>query len=939
MSSQMRFRLAALTLALAVAPLCNAAAKTSSAKASPAKTAPATHRLSYGIEPAPAWVVPAQERAGVTVDAAPMHYRVIDEQLRVDGATQTEYAHVVRVVDSSAGLSTASQIELEFDPSYQTLVMHHLEVVRDGKRLNRLTKTFPMLQRETQLERQMYDGRATLSIVVDDVRVGDQIDFAYSIRGANPVFDGKFVHGTFLGSERGPAALYQVRLLAPAERDIHYQATGKDVKVESTVNGTWRDTRFRHESARQLQLEPHAPMSATLPEQLALSEFADWSDVARWGRRMFDAAAPGRGLDAKAAEIQAAAPKDRAAQVLAALQFVQKDVRYFGTEIGENTHRPTTPDKVIEQRFGDCKDKVLLLTALLHRLGVPSTPVLVSTSYRNALRQMLPTPLAFDHVIARVDLDGQSYWLDATRSEQTGPLAKRQSVELGVGLPLAGATAQLAALPAPYDVDAVAVKDTVHFDRLADDPVLESRVTYRGEVAEAMRAGLASRGIEPIAAELGSPYLKIYPKARSTGPVTYSDAADDNAITFVQHFTVPGFWRFPDERMLVADLVTWTPIDALSYPKSETRRDAFSLGLPGVYRHTVSVEFPEDVFKQPSTQHAEDNDAHFKLTVSSNSTRRRTELTAELHITADEVTPAQWKGYTAKLAKVSNRLATVIAVSPVPQDRLDAIAQSLKSGELIKKARDAKLVTETQRDAFVRAMTLSAEIDGGRLSPALLAQALTARGVEYDNMGRIDDAQADFTHALALAPDTVDTLNGAAVNAFDHREFDKAVSLADQVLKQDASNVEALHTRAIAHYFRDDLGAARSDLQSMLKDDPRVRRGYPLLWLWLAERRAGTASDVQAVVSTEQLPTEWPRPLIDLAFGKNDVNAVINAAKATKNAAESLCEAYFYIGERYFAEGDTTHAREYWRKAVDQGIVEYVEDNAARLRLASVGTR
>ena len=39
----------------------------------------------------------------------------------------------------------------------------------------------------------MYDGRETLSIVLDDVRVGDEIDYAYSLRGGNPVFGDKFV--------------------------------------------------------------------------------------------------------------------------------------------------------------------------------------------------------------------------------------------------------------------------------------------------------------------------------------------------------------------------------------------------------------------------------------------------------------------------------------------------------------------------------------------------------------------------------------------------------------------------------------------------------------------------------------------------------------------------------------------------------------------------
>jgi lipoprotein NlpI len=71
-----------------------------------------------------------------------------------------------------------------------------------------------------------------------------------------------------------------------------------------------------------------------------------------------------------------------------------------------------------------------------------------------------------------------------------------------------------------------------------------------------------------------------------------------------------------------------------------------------------------------------------------------------------------------------------------------------------------------------------------------------------------------------------------------------------------------------------------------------------------------------------------------MVLGKTTPDAAIAAAKATKNPAESLCEAYFYIGEQYAAAGDEKQARSYWQKARDQGVVEYIEDVGARLRLA-----
>lgn len=927
-------RTSAGTSAAAKAPL------TTRGRAQPVAKPAEAPRFSYAVSPVPAWVVPAQEPATAAVERAPMHYRVIDEQVLVEPASNWRYTHVVRVANDAAGLAQASQIEIDFDPSIQTLTLHHLDVVRDGRRIGKIDrKRIQLLQRETQLERAMYDGRVTLSVVLDDVRVGDQIDWAYSVRGANPVFDGKFVHLAWLGSHRGPTMVSQVRLLAPRERAIRSRAGSDDVQVHSRDLGPLRETVFRREAVPQLRSDDGAPYGITLRQQVQFSEFADWAEVARWGEALFAFGDTGPLVAQKVAEIRAQTP-DRAAQVLAALQFTQRDVRYFGTEIGTSTHRPAAPGQVIEQRFGDCKDKVRLLAALLRRLDVAATPVLVSSVLRSDVARMLPSPLAFDHVIARVDLDGTPYWLDATRSHQTGLLPKRQSYGFGQGLPLVAATTALAALPAPYDVERVNVTDTFRVAQFTADPLLESRVTYRGDLADAFREAVAARGLRDVAAALAAPYLKTYPRLKALASARMESPEQDDAVTFVQEFAVPEFWRFPEQRALAADLVHWGVVDALAAPKSETRRDPLSFTFPGLYRHVVVVEYPEDVFVQPASQRLEGGDAHFSLTTGYEVERRRAEYFAEARLGVDQVEARDWPAYTAKLTELMPRLGITFGVPAMAPARADALTQELRAaGEAFRSGR-LKLVTQNQVQAHLKALVLSAQIAAGRLPPALEAQALTARGIEYDHLGRLEEAGNDFARALSLVPEAVPTQNAAAVNAKLRGEFDRAIELSTRILDRSPRDGEALITRAQARYFKKDLPAARADLQTLLKDRSAVRRGYPLIWLSLALRSEGQdPAALESAYPGDQITSDWPRPLIDMAVGKTSTDSAILAAKAAKNPVESLCEAYFYIGEKFFAEGNLKRAAEFWRKSVDQGVVEYTEHRAAVLRLGAVGMR
>jgi lipoprotein NlpI/transglutaminase-like putative cysteine protease len=860
--------------------------------------------------------------------------------VRAEGKSMAFYSHVVRVVDETAGLATAAQIELEFDPSYQTLALHHLKVVRAGKAINKLDRDrIRVLQRETQLERQMYDGRVTLSVVLDDVRIGDEIDFAYTVRGANPVFDGKFNQADWMTSHRGPVALYQVRLLAPQERAIQLRSYATDAQVDSNVRGGTRETILRRESIPQFRPDSGAPSHVAALHQVHFTEFADWADVSRWGQALFDLRSGDASLDRKAAELRERSA-DRSVQVEAALDFVQKEVRYFGTEVGIGSHRPTAPDKVLSQRFGDCKDKVGLLIALLRRMDIRAEPVLVSTYLRTKTNTQIASPLPFDHVIARVHVDGSTYFLDATRTHQTGRIANRQLLGMGQGLVLAPDTTSLTALPSVYDAERMSVVDTVRVERFTEDPTLESRITYRGDLAELIRTAIASRGQKDVAASATAVYFKIYPKLQTRAPLKFEDVAGDDAVTLVQSFTIPNFWSLPEEKLLQAEFLHWSLIDALTVPKAETRRDPLLYQYPGVYRQTIVLDLPEDVFKEPATQRFEEGDSHFRLLSTIDATRRRVEYAAQVRIGNEQVEPSEWSAYVAKLGKVLPQMGVRATVATIPLGALESVSRELKATETALVQRRTKAVTETQRAALFRSVVLTAQLGGGRLPRDLEAQVLKARGVQYDNLGRFSDAQKDFARALELSADSNEIQNAAAVNALQLRRYDQAITLTSQVLQAQPGNSDALNTRALARYFANDLPAAQADWKDLLKDRSAVRRGYPIVWLSMAMRqRKEDAAALDAAYPKDQLPSEWPRQLIEMAWGRTTPDSVIEAAKSSKTPVEALCEAYFYIGEKYYTEGDVGRATEFWRKAADQGVVEFLEDGAARSRLATISAR
>src|SRR5438270_4573548 len=186
-------------------------------------------------------------------------------------------------------------------------------------------------------------------------------------------------------------------------------------------------------------------------DHVQVSEFASWSDVAKWADTLFQLDDESRDDVRDLAERSRGENKTRDEQIVAAIRFVQDDVRYLGIEMGRNSHQPHQPSVTLSKRFGDCKDKAFLLASLMRELGVESYPALVHTERKHGLDADLPSPMLFNHVIAEVLVGGKSYWIDGTIADQGGTLATLAAASEERALVIRPDTQSLARIDAHQD--------------------------------------------------------------------------------------------------------------------------------------------------------------------------------------------------------------------------------------------------------------------------------------------------------------------------------------------------------------------------------------------------------------------------------------------------------------------------------------------------------
>ena len=126
-----------------------------------------------------------------------------DHQIKVGQKRLNATTTTCRRIETAAGLSDVSQLKFYFEPSYQQLAIHFIRIRRDGALIDALKPSeIKVIQQEEDLNQQLYNGTLAALIFLNDLRVGDIVDYAYTVSGENPVLGGRFAETLYLADRQ-----------------------------------------------------------------------------------------------------------------------------------------------------------------------------------------------------------------------------------------------------------------------------------------------------------------------------------------------------------------------------------------------------------------------------------------------------------------------------------------------------------------------------------------------------------------------------------------------------------------------------------------------------------------------------------------------------------------------------------------------------------------
>jgi len=323
---------------------------------------------------------------------------------------------------------------------------------------------------------------------------------------------------------------------------------------------------------------------------IQVTDFANWQTIAAGISKRWVAEADDSTIAELAKEIEgqeSSLPR----RIERAIQMVQDECRYLSVNLDFGGQIPTPPGAVARRRYGDCKDLSFLLASLLEKLGVRSRPLLVNTFFRKSVRNFMPMPSLFNHVIVELEVDGKRRWIDTTFKQQGGGAFNRFIPDYGCALPVDAAATDLVESPKLEISNLFDLHEHVLLTTKKGPSLMAVTLQAEGNQADLHRLQFKKLGLEEWGKQRLQSMANRYRSAKRIGELKCHDDREANVFVLTEVFEIEfKLGKHANPKLCVFHLPGSWLNTVLPMPPKGERHNPFLLPYPCAINYVVDVD-------------------------------------------------------------------------------------------------------------------------------------------------------------------------------------------------------------------------------------------------------------------------------------------------------------------------------------------------------------
>ncbi|MFZ3342885.1 MAG: DUF3857 domain-containing protein [Terriglobales bacterium] len=343
---------------------------------------------------------------------AAIFQRILNRVRFENDGTSLEETEAVVLIQSEAGVHEFGQLVFGYSSATEKLDVEYVRVRKpDGQVIVTPDSTAQDFAPDVLKDAPMYTDYRQRHISVAALRPGDTLEYRTVTRTTTPLAAGNFWYehtfpkGVVVNEDR-------LKINVPKAREIKLKTPKHTPEIQDNGDRRIYTWVVKNIEPERDKTEADDADQTTGPD-VQLTTFTDWKQIAEWyaklqGERM----TVDDRVRKQAEEItKGATTPEQKARLL--YNFVALNIRYVSISFGVGRYQPHSASDVLENGYGDCKDKHTLLAAMLKAVGIQSYPVLIDSSRK--LDSDEPSPAQFDHVITLARVGDKLTWLDTTQ--------------------------------------------------------------------------------------------------------------------------------------------------------------------------------------------------------------------------------------------------------------------------------------------------------------------------------------------------------------------------------------------------------------------------------------------------------------------------------------------------------------------------------------------
>jgi len=342
-----------------------------------------------------------------------------DEKIEVTAeGTKVSTLHYLIKILNERGKDDFSEAQVDYDSTYEKVELEYARTIKpDGTVVDVGARHIRDVSR--YLNFPLYSNARVYIISFPEISSQAVIEYKVRIYSYELINKKDFVLNYPVQSSE-PITKADFTLVLPKERPLHQKTVSDKYNDFGAVLTPLKEAKndraiflWQFKNIPQIIPESNMPPNVEVNPTIRLSTFDSWQDIYDWWWKLAkDKIIADSAIKNKVKELTRD-KKSEEDKARAIYNFCAKDIRYVAIEYGEAGYEPHKAEDTFKNKYGDCKDKAILLVTMLKEAGLCAWSVLISTNDYYNLIEDFPS-VSFNHAIAAMPLNGKTIFMDTT---------------------------------------------------------------------------------------------------------------------------------------------------------------------------------------------------------------------------------------------------------------------------------------------------------------------------------------------------------------------------------------------------------------------------------------------------------------------------------------------------------------------------------------------